>query len=96
MGTTVHGVGKGGRRFPGLGKNICGGGPCGPAVWVGDVGYDTKRWEVVGKIPPQGGPQDEITETLEGEVREVDVSPAGGSDEGGRVTGGRELRLSSP
>ena len=53
MGATIQGVGKGGREFLHLRKNLCGGGPGVPAVWVGDVGDDTAHWEIVGRIPPQ-------------------------------------------
>ena len=57
MGTTVHGVGKGGSGFLDLVNNLRGGGPGGPVVWVVDVGDDTIHWEGVGMVPPQGGPQ---------------------------------------
>ena len=56
MGTTVQGIGNGGLRFSDLGNNICGGGPGGPNVWVGDMGEKTTQWGGVGSIPPQGGP----------------------------------------
>ena len=63
---TVQGVGKGGHGCPYLGKNICGGVLGSSTVWVGDVGDDTAYWEGFGWIPPQGGPQTDGTETLEG------------------------------
>ena len=37
VGETVQGFGKGGHRCPDIGKKLRGGGPGGPAVWVGDV-----------------------------------------------------------
>ena len=55
VGTTIQGVGNGGRRFPYLVKNLRGGGPGSPDVWVVDMGFDTMYWEGVGRIPPQGG-----------------------------------------
>ena len=41
MGATVQSVGKVGCRRLDLRKNICGSGPGGSSVWVGDIGDDT-------------------------------------------------------
>ena len=65
MGPTVQGIGKGGRRYPGVGENICGGGPGSSTTWVGDVDNGTANWESFGWVTPQCGPQDEITTTSE-------------------------------
>ena len=96
MGTTVHGVGKGGSGFLDLVNNLRVGVPGGPVVWVVYVGDDTIHWEVVGMVPPQGGPQADGAVTSEEEVREVGVSTSGGSDGRGGVTGGGDLRLPPP
>ena len=53
------------RGFPDLGKDICGGDPGSFSVWFGYVGDYTTHWEVFGRIPPQGGPQADGTETAE-------------------------------
>ena len=66
VGVTYHGAGKRGHRCPYLGKYIRGGGPGSIDVWVRYVGDDTSHWEYFGRIIPQGGPQAEGTETVEG------------------------------
>ena len=66
MGATGKGVGKRRHRFPGLGKDMCVGGTGILAVWVGYMVADTAHWEVLGRISPQGGPQADMTETVEG------------------------------
>ena len=77
MSATVQGIRKGGRRCIDLRKNIRGRGPGSPVLWVGDVGNDTTHWEGVERIPPQGGPQAEGTEILEGKGWEVGIPPYG-------------------
>ena len=93
MGTTVQGVGKGGHGLPDTRNNLRGSGPGGPAVWVGDMGDENLHWDGVGRIPPQGGPQADGTETSEGEGCEVVVSSTDRSNVGGGVTGGGDPRL---
>ena len=66
VGVTIYGVGKGGRGCPDLAKNTRVSVPGSSTVWVRDVGNDTEHWEVFGRIPPQGGPQADRKETLEG------------------------------
>ena len=38
------------------GKNICGGGPSGALVWIGDVGGEPPAGEGPHGLPPLGGP----------------------------------------
>ena len=94
MGATFQGVGKLGSGCLDLGKNIHGGGTGGPDVWVGDIGDDITHWEGGGKISPQGALQADKMATLEGGGG--GVSPAGGRDGGGGVTGVVNLRLPFP
>ena len=93
VGATDQGVSKIGRGCTDLGKDLCGSGSDIFSVWVGDVGNDTTHWEWFGRISPQGGPQAGVTETAEGHLWEMEVSPAGGGNGVGRVTGGGDLRL---
>ena len=46
-----------------------------------------------GQIPPQSVPQSDGETNLERTGRWMVVSPAGGSDGGGRIIGGGDLRL---
>ena len=57
------------------------------------MGDETAHWEGVGQITTQGGLQDYGTEKLEGEGREVSVSPTSRRYGGGGVTGSGYLRL---
>ena len=66
MGATDQGVGKRGRGFQDLGKDLCGSGRESFSVWVRYVGDDTMHWEGFGSIPPQGVPQDDGTANTEG------------------------------
>ena len=59
-------------------------------------GSDTAHEEGVGRIPPQGGPQADGSETMEGTVRRLGLPPSGGCDGVGGVTGGGYLRLLPP
>ena len=60
------------------------------------MGHEPPHWEVVRKIPPQGGLQADGEETLAIKVQRIDIHPAGGRDGGGRATGGGDLRLPLP
>ena len=40
MVVTVQGIVMIGRGCPVIGKNLCGGGPGGSSVWIGDMGHD--------------------------------------------------------
>ena len=57
---------------------------------------DPTHLEGVGRIPPQGGPQNDGEETSVREGRSVDIPPAGGHDGEGRTAGGGDLRLPPP
>ena len=74
--------------MPGHGTDLLGGGAIGPDIWVRDVGSDTAHEEGVGRIPPQGGPQADGTETAEGVGRRLVFSPSGICDGGGGFVGG--------
>ena len=93
VGATGQGVGKRGRGCLNLRRDLRGGGSGSLAVWVGDVGDGTAHWEGLGRIPKKVGLQDDKTATMEGDLREVGVSPASGGDGGDGVTGCGYLRL---
>ena len=57
------------------------------------MGDDTAHWEVFDRIQLQGGPQADGKTTSERTGWWMGVSPAGGCDGGGGVTGGGDLRL---
>ena len=69
MGATIQCVEKGGCGCSELGKNLCGGGTGGSAVWVGNMGDGTAHWEGIEHIPPQGVPQADGKLTSEKEVQ---------------------------
>ena len=92
----VQGVEQGGCRYLDLGENLSGGGSGGPDLRVGDVGDDTIYWENFGQISPQGGPQDDRKTTSERTGWWMVLSTDIGSDGGGRITGGLDLRLLLP
>ena len=96
MGAAVQGIDQGGCRCPELRENFCGGGSGSSILWVRDVGADTVHWDASGRITPQGGPQASGTTILDKEGRWEGVSPAGGRDGGGRITGGGELNIPTP
>ena len=56
LGTTDQGVGKRGRGWPELGKDVCGGDTGSLSVWVGDMFDDNVHCEESGSISPQVGP----------------------------------------
>ena len=60
------------------------------------MGYDTAYWKGFGRIPPQGGPQDDGATTLERAGQWMGVSPTGRSDGGGGIIGGGYLCFLSP
>ena len=93
MGAAVLGAEQGGRGCLDLGEDLRGGGSGGHALRVGDVGIDTVYQEGVGRIPSQGGPQADRETTSERTGQWMDVSPTGGSDGGGGIIGGGDLRL---
>ena len=93
MGTAVSVVEQAGCGYPDLGEDLRGGGPGGNYLWVRYMGNDTAHWGGVGQIPPQSVPQSDGETNLERTGRWMVVSPAGGSDGGGRIIGGGDLRL---
>ena len=96
VGTVYGGAEQGGCRCPDLRPDILDGGPVRHVVQVGYVGDDTPYLEVVGQIPPQGGPQDDGETTLEREGRSVGITLAVGRDGRGGTSGGGDLHLPSP
>ena len=56
-------------------------------------GSDTAHEEGVGRIPPQGGPQADGSETMEGTVQRLGLPPSGGCHGGDRFAGCGDLRL---
>ena len=60
------------------------------------MGHDPTHREGVGRIPPQGGPQADMEDTLDREGRRVDIPPAGRCDGGGGPAGGGDLCLLPP
>ena len=53
------GLGQGGGGCPDLGPDILGGGSLDTILQVRDVGIDATHWGDVGRVLPQGGPQDD-------------------------------------
>ena len=93
MGTADSDIEQGGRGCPDIRKYLLGGSAIGPAVRVRDMGPDAANEEGVGRIPPQGGPQADETETAEGAGRRMVLPPAGGYNGGGGFAGGGDLHI---
>ena len=93
MGAAVSGAEQGGRRCPDLREDFSGIGLGGHDIWVGDVGYDTAYREVLGRIPPLGGPQSDREKNSESKGWYMGVPPSVGSDDGGGITGGGYLHI---
>ena len=55
--------------------------------------HDTAHWEGFGKIPPQGGPQADVKATPVSMERIMGISPSGGFDGGGGISGDGDLHL---
>ena len=79
--------------MPGHREYLLGSGAIVPAIRVRDMGTDTTYAEGVGQFPPWGSPQADETETVEGAVQSLGLTPTGGCNVGGRVAGGGDLRL---
>ena len=92
----VLGADQGGSICPDLGEDLRGGGSGGHALRVVDVGYDTAHREGFGKIPQQGGPQDDGETTSERTGKWMGVSLAGGNNSGGGIIGIGDLKLLPP
>ena len=60
------------------------------------MGPDASHEEGVGRIPPQGGPQDDGEATVERTERSVVLTPAGGFDDGGGIARDGDLQLLQP
>ena len=58
--------------------------------------YDPPHWEVVGRIPPQGGPQADVEATSAREGWRVGIPPSGGCNGGGGAAGVVDLHLPPP
>ena len=56
MGESATGLDQGGGGCPNLGSDILVNGAVDPDIHIQDVSDDTTHREVVGRIPPQGGP----------------------------------------
>ena len=93
MGEAVSGIDQIWCGCPDLGPDILGGGSVGPVARVRDVGDDSSHQEGVGRIPPQGGPQDGREADSDREGLSVDILPAGGRSGGSETVGGGELHL---
>ena len=88
-------VRKGGSECPDIGNVLCGCCAGGPVILVRSVGDVLAHLEDLGRIPLQGGPQNDEEATAERTVNEVVLSPAGGGDCSGSTTGGGDLHLPS-
>ena len=58
--------------------------------------YIPVNWEDTGRLPQQGVPQTDGSETVEGTVWDVGVAPNGRGDGGGVPAGGGNLSRPSP
>ena len=96
MGATDKGDGKRGVGCTDLGPDILDGGPVSNNLRVRGVGYEPTHRESVGRIPPQGGPQDDRETTSEREEWNVNITPAGGRNGRGRDVGDGDLHLPPP
>ena len=86
-------IDQGGRGCPDIGTYLIGGGAIGTSIRVRDMGPDAAYEEGIGRIPPQGAPQDDGTAAVEGAGRRLGLPPYGGCDGGGRVAGVGDLCL---
>ena len=93
VGESDKGVGERGSVWPDFGNILCGSCSVSLAIWVGDVGYVPMYWEEFGRILPQGGPQTERRETVEGTRWEVGVSTTSRGDARGGITVGGYIHL---
>ena len=60
------------------------------------MGHETPYWEDSGRIPPQGGPQDDREATLERKGRRMGLPTDGGRNGGGGIARGGDLHLLPP
>ena len=58
--------------------------------------YNTVHWEIFEQIPPQSGPHADRKATSEKTGRSMGLSPAGGCDGGGVISGCGDLHLPPP
>ena len=80
MGAVDKGAKQGGFGCPALRPDLLGGGTVCHAVRVGYVSHDPPHWEGVGRIPTQGGPQDDWEATSARKGRHMGITPSGGRD----------------
>ena len=57
------GVGEGGGTCLDVGDVLRCSGTGRTSLWVGDLGYSPTHWDYTGRLPPQGGPQNDKSET---------------------------------
>ena len=96
MGAAGLDIDQGSRGCLDINIDLLGVGAIGANIRVRDMGTDSVYEEGVGRIPPQGGPQDDGTTTLEGAGQRLGLLPAGGCDGGGGFVGGGDLCLPFP
>ena len=96
MGADESDIDQGGSGCPDIGTDLIGGGSIGTAIRVRYMVPDSNYEEGVGRIPPQGVPQDDRAATTEGAERRLGLPPDGGCNGGGRLPGGGDLRLLPP
>ena len=89
MGAADSDIEQGGSGCLENGTDLLGGSAIGNDVGVRDMGPDSAHEEGVGRIPPQGGPQDDEVETTEGMGQRLGLPPSGVCDGiGGLAEGG--------
>ena len=96
MGAADSYIDQVGSGCPYIGTDLLGSGTIGTYVQIIDLGPDAVHEDVVGRIPPQGGPQSEWAATAEGKVRRLGLPPTGVCDGGDGLVGGGDLRLPPP
>ena len=79
-------VGKIGSECPDVGFLLCGSCAGRPVLWVRDVRSFTAHWEDLGRITPQGGPQNYGASAAEVTGWYVGVPFDGGGEGGGVPT----------
>ena len=75
MGAADLYIDQGGSRCQVIGTYLLGGGAIVTAIRVRDMGPDATYEEVVGRIPPQGGPQADGTAAVEGAGQRLGLPP---------------------
>ena len=92
MGAVVAGSREGGGGSLDFEHFLHFGGTGGPYIWVGYTGNVPTHWDGSGRLPPQGGPHVEGSESKEEGEWDVFLPPTVGGNVVGGSVGGGDLR----